>query len=308
MSFTIFPQGLEHFYNYNKSTLNPVSMTLFFGLLGYPLGHSLSPVMHKAALAHLGLDAHYLAFPVPLENLEAAVSGLWTLGCRGFNVTIPHKQVIMPFMQDCTPLAQKIGAVNTVLRTEQGWLGDNTDIAGFTAPLLRQKPNWSEAHALILGCGGAARAVIAGCQALGMCSITVQGRTLENLKATQVQFPEIQILGPEQPVTSALSHTSLVVNTTPLGMDPRPETSPLTQEELALLPTHALVYDLVYNPERTQLLAWSQDRGLATQGGLEMLVHQGWKALQLWLHPGQEDLSLLVVMEKALRQHLGSTQ
>jgi shikimate dehydrogenase len=295
---------LEHFYNYNKSTLNPVSMTLFFGLLGYPLGHSLSPVMHKAVLERLGLDAHYLAFPVAPRNLKEAVSGLWALGCGGFNVTIPHKQAIMPLMQDCTPLAQKIGAVNTVLRTEQGWLGDNTDIAGFTAPLLRQKSDWSGARALILGCGGAARAVIAGCLSLGMRQITVQGRTLENLKAVQVQFPEIQILGPEQSLTSVLAHTSLVVNTTPLGMDPCPEASPLTQEELALLPNDALVYDLVYNPEMTQLLIWSQERGLATQGGLEMLVHQGWKALQLWLHPGQEDYDLLVVMETALRQHL----
>ena len=282
-------------------------MTLFFGLLGYPLGHSLSPVMHKAALEHLGLDAHYLAFPVAPENLKEAVSGLWALGCGGFNVTIPHKQAIMPLMQDCTPLARKIGAVNTVLRTEQGWLGDNTDRAGFTAPLLRRKPEWSEAQALILGCGGAARAVIAGCQSLGIRHITVQGRTLGNLKAIQVQFPEIHVLGPEQSVASVLSHTHLVVNSTPLGMDPRPEASPLTQEELALLPAAALVYDLVYNPERTQLLTWSQEQGLATQGGLEMLVHQGWKALQLWLHPGQEDYSLLVVMEKALRQHLGST-
>jgi shikimate dehydrogenase len=283
-------------------------MTLFFGLLGYPLGHSLSPVMHKAALEHLGLDAHYLAFPVAPENLKEAISGLWALGCGGFNVTIPHKQAVMPLMQDCTPLARKIGAVNTVLRTEQGWLGDNTDRAGFIAPLQRRRLDWSEAHAIVLGCGGAARAVIAGCQALGMRQIIVRGRTPENLKAIQVQFPEIQILGPEQSVASVLSHTHLVVNTTPLGMDPRPEASPLTQEELALLPAAALVYDLVYNPERTQLLTWSQEQGLATQGGLEMLVHQGWKALQLWLHPGQEDYSLLGVMEKALRQHLGSTR
>jgi shikimate dehydrogenase len=283
-------------------------MTLFFGLLGYPLGHSLSPVMHKAALEHLGLDAHYLAFTVAPENLKEAVSGLWALGCGGFNVTIPHKQAIMPLMQDCTPLARKIGAVNTVLRTEQGWLGDNTDRAGFIAPLQRRMSDWSEAHALILGCGGAARAVIAGCQALGIRQITVQGRTPENLKAIQVQFPEIQVLGPEQSVAPLLSHTALVVNTTPLGMDPRPEASPLTQGELALLPTDALVYDLVYNPERTQLLTWSQGRGLATQEGLEMLVHQGWKALQLWLHPGREDSSLLGVMEAALREHLGSTR
>jgi shikimate dehydrogenase len=180
-------------------------------------------------------------------------------------------------------------------------------MAGFIAPLLRRKPDWSEAHTLILGCGGAARAVIAGCQALGMRHITVQGRTPENLKAIQVQFPEIQIVGPEQSVASALCHRNLVVNTTPLGMDPHPEASPLKQEELALLPEDALVYDLIYNPERTQLLTWSQEQGLARQGGLEMLVHQGWKALQLWLHPGQEDYSLLAVMEKALRQHLGST-
>jgi shikimate dehydrogenase len=282
-------------------------MTLFFGLLGYPLGHSLSPVMHKAALEHLGLDAYYLAFPVAPANLKEAVSGLWALGCGGFNVTIPHKQAIMPLMQDCTPLAEKIGAVNTVLRTEQGWLGDNTDIAGFMAPLQRQMADGTEAHALVLGCGGAARAVIAGCQALGIRHITVQGRTPENLKAIQVRFPEVRILGPEQSVASVLARTSLVVNTTPLGMDPHPAASPLTQKELALLPADALVYDLVYNPERTQLLTWSQEQGLATQGGLEMLVHQGWKALQLWLHPGQEDHSLLIVMEKALRQHLGST-
>jgi shikimate dehydrogenase len=281
-------------------------MTRFFGLLGYPIAHSLSPVMHQAALDYLGLDAHYLAFRVPPENIKEAVSGLWVLGCGGFNITIPHKQAVMLLMQDCTPLARQIGAVNTVLRTEHGWLGDNTDRAGFIAPLQRYQPDWSEAKALILGCGGVARAVIAGCQALGMKQLYVQGRTLANLQALHRQFPHIHLLGPEQSVASVLSDTHLVVNTTPLGMDPYPEASPLNQEELAPLPQDALVYDLVYNPEVTKLLTWSQERGLATQGGLEMLVYQGWKALQLWLHPAQEDPALLIVMEKALRQHLSA--
>jgi shikimate dehydrogenase len=148
--------------------------------------------------------------------------------------------------------------------------------------------------------------VIAGCQALGMKQLYVQGRTLANLQALHRQFPHIHLLGPEQSVASVLSDTHLVINTTPLGMDPYPEASPLNQEELAPLPQDALVYDLVYNPEVTKLLTWSQERGLATQGGLEMLVYQGWKALQLWLHPAQEDPALLIVMEKALRQHLSA--
>jgi shikimate dehydrogenase len=140
--------------------------TKLLGVIGNPVTHSLSPVMHNAALAELGSDFVYVAFPVVAEELEAAIAGFAAIGVQGFNITIPHKQAIMPLLQDISDDARAVGAVNTVWRTEQGWSGTNTDVFGFMAPLKSLK-DWAGKTAVVLGNGGAARAVVAGCTRLG---------------------------------------------------------------------------------------------------------------------------------------------
>ncbi|NJL48050.1 MAG: shikimate dehydrogenase [Leptolyngbyaceae cyanobacterium SM2_5_2] len=262
--------------------------TQLLGVIGNPVTHSLSPVMHNAALAELGADYVYVAFPVAAPELEIAIPGLLVLGIQGFNITIPHKQAILPLLADISPAAQAIGAVNTVWRTEQGWAGTNTDVAGFIAP-LKSLRDWSGATALVLGNGGAARAVVAGCGQLGFAQIQVVGRNAQKLAefqaswlASSLHLPLVS-LGWDALLT-LLPTADLIVNTTPLGMHPTVDRSPLTAAHLALAPAEAVVYDLIYTPRPTQLLAQAAQRGLATLDGLEMLVQQGAAALEIWLH------------------------
>ena len=156
--------------------------TKLLGVIGHPVEHSLSPVMHNAAIAHLGLDYVYLPLAVKPENLQAAIQGFEAIGLTGFNITIPHKQAILPFLSSISPIARAVGAVNTVWRTDAGWAGTNTDFEGFLAPLLTHNHNWSQTVAVILGNGGAARAVVAGCAELGCAEIYVVGRNIQTVE------------------------------------------------------------------------------------------------------------------------------
>jgi shikimate dehydrogenase len=261
--------------------------TQILGVIGDPVSHSLSPVMHNAALARLGADYVYVALPVAAQDLATAIAGFAAVGVRGFNVTIPHKQAVVPLLVEVTAEARAVGAVNTVWRTEQGWAGTNTDVAGFVAP-LRAMPDWAGKTALVLGNGGAARAVVAGCGQLGMTQVQVVGRSPEKLRAFEASWPEIAegvspTVHPWQALPQLLPTADLIVNTTPLGMGAAAAQTPLTVEELALAPDRAVVYDLIYTPRPTWLLALAQQRGLVALDGLEMLVQQGAAALELWL-------------------------
>ena len=282
--------------------MNPVESrpilgkTQLLAVIGDPIEHSLSPVMHNAALAAIaqsqGLKhAPYVYVPLHLtaENFEQGIRGLEAFGCRGFNLTIPHKQAIIPLLSEITPVAQSIGAVNTVWHTEAGWAGTNTDVQGFLAPLLAQGKDWSQQTALVLGNGGASRAIIAGCQQLQMPSIHVVGRDRAKLETLQQSFAtaptpcSIQIHLWDE-LKQLLPNASLVVNTTPVGMAPHNERSPLMHDEIALLPLGATVYDLIYTPRPTQLLRMAQDAGYKAIDGLEMLVQQGAAGLEIWTH------------------------
>jgi shikimate dehydrogenase len=261
--------------------------TQLLGVLGDPIHHSLSPTMHNAALAELGLDYVYLAWRVAAADLATAVAGLRAIGVRGFSVTIPHKQAIMPLLAEITPEAAAIGAVNTVWATPQGWAGTNTDVAGFIAPLAGGR-DWSGARALVLGNGGAARAAIAGCAHLGFGAIAVVGRQATKLATLQADWakspqpPPLTVHAWED-LPQCLAAVDLVVNTTPLGMGALAAESPLSGFELAQLPDQATVYDLIYNPRPTRLLQLAAARGLTPLDGLEMLVQQGAAALSIWL-------------------------
>ncbi len=267
--------------------MRPISgRTGLLGVIGDPIGHTLSPVMHNAAIAELGLDLVYLPFPVAPENLAAALQGFAAIGLLGFSVTIPHKQAIMPLLEEVSAVAQAIGAVNTVCRTGRGWSGTNTDAEGFLAPLLPLKRDWRQATAVILGNGGAARAVVAGCAQLGFGQIQLVGRSPEKLAAFRQSWPALSSLSvhPWENLAELLANAALVVNSTPIGMSPQSEASPLRPAELQQIQPETIVYDLIYSPRPTQLLQQAALQGAVTIDGLEMLVQQGAIALTLWIH------------------------
>jgi shikimate dehydrogenase len=155
--------------------------TKLLGVIGDPVEHSLSPVMHNAALTQMSLDYIYLPLPVRTADLGVAIAGFAAIGLVGFSVTIPHKQAIISLLSEVSAEAKVVGAVNTVWRTETGWSGTNTDVEGFIAPLQALHRDWSQIEPVILGNGGAARAVVVGCSQLGCCEIHVVGRDVQKL-------------------------------------------------------------------------------------------------------------------------------
>lgn len=281
--------------------------TQLLGVIGSPIEHSLSPVMHNAAIAHLGLDYVYLPFAIAPERLKTAIAGFEAIGVQGFSVTIPHKQTIMPLLDDISPVARMIGAVNTVVRRDHTWLGTNTDSTGFVAPLRVLDRDWSQCSVLVLGNGGAARAVVAGCAELGCPQIHVAGRSADRLHAFQTSWSSdvsaILDVFEWKTLPTLLAQANLIVNTTPIGMAPGIEASPLTLEEIQQISPGTIVYDLIYTPNPTRLLQLAQAQGAIAIDGLEMLVQQGAVALELWLnHPAPVE-----VMRQALKDALGLT-
>ncbi|MDG2617918.1 shikimate dehydrogenase [Thermoleptolyngbya sichuanensis XZ-Cy5] len=282
--------------------------TKLLGVIGHPVSHSLSPVMHNAAIAHLGVDYVYLPLPVAPEDLPQAIAGFAAIGLRGFNVTIPHKQAVIPFLNHISEIAQSVGAVNTIWRTETGWAGTNTDVEGFLSPLLtllpERSPDWSQSTAVILGNGGAARAVVAGCAQLGLAQIHVVGRDLNKLKAFQQSWRNSPIAAlsvhPWEDLPNLLPGATLLVNTTPIGMHPHIQASPLGAEPGLTMKPGAIAYDLIYTPNPTRFLQQVTALGAMPISGLEMLVQQGAAALRLWL--GQE--VPVEVMRQALIERL----
>ena len=288
--------------------------TRLLGVIGYPVEHSFSPLMHNAAIAHLhqhsaqpsNMDYVYLPFPISPESLETAIAGFTAIGLHGFNITIPHKQTILPLLHQVSDVAAAIGAVNTVWRSEAGWCGTNTDAAGFLAPLNALEKDWTNTPVLILGSGGAARAVVAACAQLGCPEIWVAGRSPDKLaKFTQSWSAAPAIAAKLSAVSwgrlvEYLPEAGLVVNATPLGMHPQVEASPLGDRDIALIKAGSIAYDLIYTPRPTRFLQQASAAGLTTLDGLEMLVQQGAAALEIWL----KQPAPVAVMRQALLNYL----
>ncbi|MEB3334053.1 MAG: shikimate dehydrogenase [Cyanobacteriota bacterium] len=296
--------------------------TALVAVLGDPVRHSLSPAMHNAALREMGLDWVYLALPTPADHLAGVLEALEALDCRGLNVTLPHKRAVAALAAERGELAERVGAVNTLARRPGGgWLGTNTDVEGFLAPLREEDP---PRQALVLGCGGSARAVVAGLAAWGVGRIGVAGRQADARQALvascQAWAPGLQAVAWDgtrpgggshgadvSPLDRWLAEADLVVNTTPVGMasatDPSAtRASPLNAEALAQLRPEATVYDLIYTPRPTALLRHAAERGCRCLDGLEMLVQQGAAALRLW--SGEETIPV-EAMRRAARAALG---
>lgn len=261
--------------------------TKVVGLLGWPVAHSVSPQMHNAAFAALGLDWCYVPLPAPPEALRDAVRGLRALGLRGANVTVPHKEAIIPLVDEVAPEAQAIGAVNTLLVREDGRLaGHNTDVLGVRASLEEAGCPVTGRCALVLGAGGAARAAAYALLQAG-AEVRVLARRpaqAEALARDMVQaFPKGRIspglLSPET-LLRAAGEAHLLVHATPVGMWPHGDES-LWPEERPV-PPHLWVFDLVYRPAETRLLRQAQAGGARTIRGAWMLIHQAAASFRLW--------------------------
>lgn len=264
--------------------------TKLVGLLGWPVSHSVSPLMHNAAFATLGLDWRYVPLPVDPQRPDAvrrAVLGLPALGMVGANVTVPHKQAVMPFVDRLLPAAQAIGAVNTLVVEPDGSLtGDNTDAGGFVADLAEHGVKPAGCRVLLLGAGGSARAVAYGLAFAGVQSIAVVNRTLAAAEALaarlQPLFPDCALAAGFLPddVAQIAPTADLIINCTSLGMTPNSETTPWPAG-ISFRPGQ-VVYDLVYNPPQTVLLRQATEDGAQAIGGLGMLVWQGALAFERW--------------------------
>lgn len=250
--------------------------TSFVGILGWPLDHTLSPPIHNAAFRRLGLDWVYLSFPVPPESLGEAVAGLRALGARGANVTMPHKEAVVDHLDELSGDAEILGAVNTIQPLGGRLIGHNTDIQGFME-FLRNDAGFdpSGRTALVLGSGGAARAVVKGLSDAGAEKVTVAARSAERARAVAGVGRATGTLDWEDALRE-VTGSDLVVNATPLGM--RGE-NPLPGADFR--PGQA-VMDLVYEPPTTPLVHSARSLGADAWGGLGMLVQQAAAAFRIW--------------------------
>jgi len=260
-------------------------VTKQLGIIGYPLGHSLSPVFQQAALDYCRVDARYLVWATPPDQVAQRIRSLRAPDVLGANVTVPHKETVIPYLDSLSPLAQRIGAVNTIVNRDGVLEGHNTDVAGFMRA-LREDAGFDPMgrRALLLGAGGAAKAAAFGLADAGVASLTIANRTVDRAEELAKSAGDGAVVKALPLAADALRHDGpwdIVVNTTTLGMahSAGEHDSPLPA---ALIPRDALVYDIVYNPAVTPLLHAAQQAGARTLGGLPMLIYQGAEAFRLW--------------------------
>ena len=253
--------------------------TQLAGIVGWPVGHSLSPRIHSFWIRKYRLDAAYVPLPVQPGHLATALRALPALGFRGCNVTVPHKVEARALVDEESTLASVVGAVNTIVIQDGRLLGRNTDVDGFLEGLREQAPGWSRSdrRAVVVGAGGAARAVVAGLRAELDGEIVIANRTLAKAKDIIQQFDNTRAVGLRE-LEAELDGAGLLVNTSTLGMMDGPTLDP----DLAGLAANAVVADIVYAPLETALLRTASRRGLATVDGLGMLLHQAVPGFEGW--------------------------
>ncbi len=250
------------------------------GVIGWPVGHSRSPRLHGFWLDHYGIDGAYLPLPVAPENLESALRGLRDAGFRGLNVTIPHKESVMALCDRVDDAARRIGAVNTLVFGADGIKGSNSDAFGFFENLKAAAPDYNAASgpALLLGAGGAARAVAVALLDAGLAELRICNRSPERAERLAAELGSRVKVVSWDDRAAALDDLGLLVNSTSLGMTGQP---PLALD-LNRLAEGAVVYDLVYAPLETPLLADARARGARAVDGLGMLLHQARPGFAAW--------------------------
>ena len=262
-------------------------MTQRLGIIGYPIGHSISPIFQQAGLDHLGIDATYEKWEVTPEDVGDFVAGLRAPGTLGINITVPNKQAVIPFLDEVDEWATAAGAVNTIVNHDGHLTGHNTDGPGFLRALLVETGyDPSRTRALILGAGGAARGILLALVRGGVDSLVIANRTLERAE-TLAQLASDNGVGSEaislsgDALTEAAASANLIVNCTTMGMSHGPDEhgSPISA---AQIPATATVNDVVYTPLLTPILKEAAAAGATALGGLHMLVYQGVLSFQMW--------------------------
>jgi len=253
-------------------------------VIGHPIEHSMSPIMHNAALKDLSLDYVYVAFNIPPNDLKKAVLGFKMFSIKGINVTIPHKENIIPYLDEIDPLAEKIGAVNTIKNEGKYLIGKNTDASGAKKALLDAGCEIAGKKALILGAGGAAKAVSFAISE-DLDAVYIANRTEKRaikLAKDLTNKTTIKAVGKNMSINTLknlVNDVDILINTTPLGMYPDIDGSPISEE---ILHSNLFVFDIVYNPLETRLLKEARKIGCKTLGGLDMFVNQGALAFEWW--------------------------
>lgn len=284
--------------------MNVLGHTKVLGVFGHPIAHSLSPVMHNAAIRALNIGYIYVPFHVLPENLAGAVKGIRAMEIAGVNVTIPHKEHVIECLDEISEASKQIRSVNTVINVDGHLKGDTTDGPGF---LRSAEAAWGKldgSKTLLLGAGGSAKAVAFALARIG-CEIVIANRTRE--RAVELAgalgkvfetgtFRVVELDG--QALGDEIPGVDMVVNTTSVGMHPDVDRIPIPPD---LLRANLLVYDLVYNPARTRLVAEAEQRGASAVTGLKMLVYQGALAFEMWT--GLK--APVEAMEKAAMEALG---
>ncbi|MBA7469472.1 Shikimate dehydrogenase (NADP(+)) [subsurface metagenome] len=258
--------------------------TRICGIIGDPIEHSMSPVMHNAAFKNEGVDYVYLPFRVKKEELGKAIEGMRALNIRGLNITIPHKVAVIQFLDELDPLADKIGAVNTIVNNDGVLTGYNTDATGFLQALLERGIEPRGKSVVILGAGGASRAISFILAERGS-SLVILNRTWDKAKVCADRISEIfqseatALKLNRENLAAALSQADILVNATSVGMSPNINETPVTSN---LLKPSLVVFDIVYNPIKTRLQREAEAAGATVISGLDMLVWQGALAFEKW--------------------------
>lgn len=251
------------------------------GLIGDPVDHSLSPAMQNAGLSALGIGGTYERWQTAAADLAGRIDALRDSGVLGANVTVPHKQAVMASLDATTPLAARVGAVNTVVKRDGDLIGDNTDVFGFATALAGATGDLAGQTAVILGAGGASRAVVIGLEQLGLGRIVIANRNVERARdlIEELGAHGASAIGlAKTDLVDSLAAAAVVVNATALGW--HSGETPIPLDFLGALPDDAHVTDLTYRD--TDLLIAARERGLSTSDGLEMLILQGARSLQRW--------------------------
>jgi shikimate dehydrogenase len=257
-------------------------MEKLYGVIGDPIAQSMSPDMHNSIFKALGLEATYKAFHVTPERLRSAIEGVRGLGLGGLNVTIPHKISVMNYLDEIDPLASRIGAVNTIVNENGKLIGYNTDGIGFVTSLkeVLQEKSLKTSSILLIGAGGAARAIYFSLLEEGVQQINLANRTVENARTI--------IDGQPSSISKAMGlleaerelHTyDIIINTTSIGMYPNQDDIPLSLENIN---SSTIVSDIIYNPLETKWLQEAKEKGAITQNGVGMFVFQGALAFEKW--------------------------
>ena len=260
------------------------SKTKIFCVIGHPIEHSMSPIMWNPALQELGIDYVYLAFDVHPKNLEKAISGIRSLDIRGINVTLPHKETVIKYLDEIDSIASKIGAINTIKNDEGTLKARNTDADGAKKALIDAGCNISGKNIVFLGAGGVARS-LAYIMAEESNSIILTDLIEERAIAVANEIKEkmkVNIEGKisnKDTINESLKKADILINATPIGMYPRVEDTPITKD---MLNADLFVFDVVYNPLETRLIREAAEIGCQTLGGLDMLLNQGILAFEWW--------------------------